>query len=412
MRHSRDCTRLKRSADTAMQRDLRDVDEAEGPAKRACLRSPTQPSFIQTQTPVEVIQRIFALLHPNEAIRMRRLCSFVNKCILDRHFAVRNLNHSIATLNSNTPFSTANNSSCQSAVVTSIPTKPNKYMLRNAKRFAKAFPTPLDRSWFLWPDSFQQAYLHASATPNSSHPNQSSKSNNSSVQTLPPLSETHRLPWAARNLTGIIPRALGCLQKLTYLNLSGNHLHGTIPSDLGNLTSLIELDLSSNAFTGGGIPKEFGNLTRLRRLNLSNNALGGSIPVELSRLENLEILYLVCVGLSGEIPSELSRLTKLKEMHISCNRGLRGVIPPDLWKCTQLEILCLSGNALTGCVPRELSRLEKLKVCDLGMNRLVGVVPVEVVQLPVLRELKLGGNLLVQPDEFVDARKELQRVLK
>ncbi|KAJ3235608.1 hypothetical protein HDU81_000308 [Chytriomyces hyalinus] len=403
MRHSHDCNHLKRSAEAAMQRDLGDINDVESPAKRRCMHSLAQPSFLQTQTPVEVIQRIFALLHPNEAIKMRRLCSFVNNCILDRHFAVRNLNHSIATLTSNTPFS-SKNSNCQSTVVASIPTKPNKYMLRNAKRFAKAFPTPLDRSWFLWPDSFQQAYIHASATPNSSHITASK-----SEQTLPPLSETYRLPWAARNLTGIIPRALGSLQKLTYLNLSGNHLHGTIPSDLGNLTSLVELDLSSNAFIGGGIPKEFGNLTRLRRLNLSNNSLGGVIPAELSRLENLETLFLVCVGLSGEIPSELSRLAKLKEMHISCNRGLRGVIPQELGNCAQLEVLCLSGNALAGCIPRELSRLEKLKVCDLGMNRLVGVVPVEVVQLPLLKELKLAGNLLMQADSCVDARKELKR---
>ncbi|TPX74571.1 hypothetical protein CcCBS67573_g04162 [Chytriomyces confervae] len=320
----------------------------------------------------------------------------------------RNLNHSIATLNPNTPFSATNNSSnCQSTTVASIPTKPNKYMLRNAKRFAKAFPTPLDRSWFLWPDSFQQAYIHASATPNSSHSNQSKP--NSSEQTLPPLSETYRLPWAARELTGIIPRALGSLQKLTYLNLSGNHLHGTIPSDLGNLTSLIELDLSSNAFIGGGIPKEFGNLVRLRRLNLSNNALGGCIPVELSRMENLETLFLVCMGLSGEIPSELSRLAKLKELHISCNRGLRGVIPQDLGNCALLEILCLSGNALTGCIPRQLSLLEKLKVCDLSTNRLIGQVPVELVQLPLLQELKLGGNGLAQPCSSVNARNGIKR---
>ncbi|KAJ3238651.1 hypothetical protein HDU78_003395 [Chytriomyces hyalinus] len=339
---------------------------------------------------------------------MRRLCSFVNNCILDRHFAVRNLNYSIATLHSNTPFSATNNSSnCQSTAVASIPTKPNKYMLRNAKRFAKAFPTQLDRSWFLWPDNFQQAYIHASATPNSSHSNQSKP--NSSEQTLPPLSETYRLPWAARELTGIIPRALGSLQKLTYLNLSGNHLHGTIPSDLGNLTSLIELDLSSNAFIGGGIPKELGNLVRLRRLNLSNNALGGCIPVELSRLDNLETLFLVCMGLSGEIPSELSRLTKLKELHISCNRGLRGVIPQDLGNCALLEILCLSGNALTDCIPRQLSLLEKLKVCDLSTNRLIGQVPVELVQLPLLQELKLGGNGLTQPCSSVNARNGIKR---
>ena len=54
----------------------------------------------------------------------------------------------------------------------------------------------------------------------------------------------------SRTLNGIIPPALGELDKLSSLDLGSNGLTGEIPSELGGLTDLARLRLSGNRFTG------------------------------------------------------------------------------------------------------------------------------------------------------------------
>ncbi|XP_042512451.1 receptor-like protein 7 [Macadamia integrifolia] len=78
---------------------------------------------------------------------------------------------------------------------------------------------------------------------------------------------------------GEIPKVIGNLNPLYFLNLSHNALIGRIPSSLGTLKQLESLDLSSNKL-GGDIPSQLISLTFLAVLNLSWNNLTGAIPME------------------------------------------------------------------------------------------------------------------------------------
>ena len=57
-----------------------------------------------------------------------------------------------------------------------------------------------------------------------------------------------------------IPKFLGSMERLRYLNLSGAGFGGVIPHQLGNLSNLIYLDRSYNNFNGTQIPKFLGSI--------------------------------------------------------------------------------------------------------------------------------------------------------
>uniref|UniRef100_A0A7N0UZ54 Large ribosomal subunit protein uL15/eL18 domain-containing protein n=1 Tax=Kalanchoe fedtschenkoi TaxID=63787 RepID=A0A7N0UZ54_KALFE len=62
---------------------------------------------------------------------------------------------------------------------------------------------------------------------------------------------------------------------------------GAIPKEIGLLSKMVFLDLSENRLTGP-IPDEIGNCTALQMLNLSNNTLGRTLPNSLSTLSRLQ----------------------------------------------------------------------------------------------------------------------------
>ncbi|XP_062079904.1 receptor-like protein EIX1 [Humulus lupulus] len=103
---------------------------------------------------------------------------------------------------------------------------------------------------------------------------------------------------------------------IVVLNLRTNDLDGEIGPSLIELKQLRHLDLSSNSFTI--IPKFIGSLTRLRYLNLLYNPFIGAIPSHLGNLTRLHSLYL---GSKGQLKADnlkwLSRLTSLRHYRIS-----------------------------------------------------------------------------------------------
>ena len=94
-----------------------------------------------------------------------------------------------------------------------------------------------------------------------------------------------KLDLTRDGLTGVIPAALGDLDKLDRLELANNRLTGSIPAALGKLTLLEHLGLDSNNLTGP-IPADIGNLTNLVRVYLYENNLTGPIPPEMGNLTN------------------------------------------------------------------------------------------------------------------------------
>lgn len=78
------------------------------------------------------------------------------------------------------------------------------------------------------------------------------------------------------------------------LNLSMSGLHGVLDSNstLFQLVHLQKLDLALNNFNFSSIPRQLGNLSRLVYLNLSQSFFYGKIPSELSKLSELSALDL------------------------------------------------------------------------------------------------------------------------
>lgn len=146
-----------------------------------------------------------------------------------------------------------------------------------------------------------------------------------------------------RQTLGPIPPAVGDLDQLKVLSLSGGVLGGTIPPEVGRLRALQMLDLRGG-FVSGMIPAELGELTQLVRLDLAYNHLSGPIPKALGELAALRMLDLSNNELSGTIPSELAQLANLNEVH-------------------------LGGNYLTGCIPTGLRPTGSHSYRDLGLPR-------------------------------------------
>ncbi|KAK2359401.1 putative leucine-rich repeat receptor protein kinase [Trifolium repens] len=92
----------------------------------------------------------------------------------------------------------------------------------------------------------------------------------------------NRIRFATLNLT-----AFHNLESL-FINNAG--LKGTIPKEIGLLSKLNYLDLSFNSLVGK-IPPSLGNLTKLTHLNLSNNNLTGMVPTSLCNVNNIDISY-------------------------------------------------------------------------------------------------------------------------
>ena len=89
------------------------------------------------------------------------------------------------------------------------------------------------------------------------------------------------------------------------LFLGRNNLSGQIPRELGNLTDLEYLDLAHNDISGP-VPSELGSLSALTYLGLGTNDLTGALPLEVSALSNLETLSIgknptLCIPLELQI---------------------------------------------------------------------------------------------------------------
>ncbi len=264
------------------------------------------------------------------------------------------------------------------------------------------------------------------------------------------LANLEDLSLGYNSLSGTIPPELGNLANLKDLGLGGNGLSGPIPPELGNLANLAYLRLGGNSLSGT-IPPELGNLANLKDLGLGGNSLSGPIPPELGAAPQLTSLFLWGNGLTGPIPPELGNLAGLKELHLTDN-DLSGTVPRELTRLS-LTLFWWAGNpglcmpdtaafaAWAGtigdygpppdpgaalCTQGERTALDALygaaggpgwtnaagwpdgppesrhgvrtdadgrvTAIDLSANGLVGVLPVALGDLTLLRELRLDGN--------------------
>ncbi|RDX82637.1 LRR receptor-like serine/threonine-protein kinase ERL1, partial [Mucuna pruriens] len=250
------------------------------------------------------------------------------------------------------------------------------------------------------------------------------------------------------NFEGIpIPKFIGSLSMLRYLDLSFAKFAGMIPTHLGNLSSLNYLDISESSLwvrdvswlsalsllqylhmnsinitstshelfqAVSMIPSlnlsscnlvtlppslPFENFTSLSVLDLSVNHFNSSIPSWLFNMSNLTDIDLSFSSLTGSLPVlRRGNLCKLQNLDLS-NNDLTGDITQMLEtfsSCTNqsLMFLNLNSNKLTGTLPHSLGLFNSLCDLDLSSNSLSGPIPASVGNLSNLGSLNLEGNMM------------------
>ena len=258
------------------------------------------------------------------------------------------------------------------------------------------------------------------------------------------------LELIANNLEGQIPAAVGRLDQLRNLELSGAPAYGAVCSLTntrkevgagwrGSASEAENYDLRSQvthsvrdrtlrvdvvvnvpprALSSAGtrlrgpgnrllgrIPPELGNLANLESLGLGANELSGPLPPELGKLVNLTKLWLPGNQLTGSLPRELGNLTRLERLVLTVSydysldppgprASLSEPLPPELGNLKNLWDLDLFGHKFTGPIPPEFGALTKLQLLHLACNRVTGTLSSELRQLSDLRFLSLFGNRL------------------
>ena len=173
---------------------------------------------------------------------------------------------------------------------------------------------------------------------------------------------------------------------LDHLGLAHNELTGDIPKALGQLTVLTWIEIAWNKLTGT-IPTELGNLTNLEYVRVAGNGFEDCIPepwrlIEKNDFSRLDIIY---CGANPSDPEDKAVLVKLysatngDEWHHNDNwlsdqplATWHGVQVDAQGKVTELD---LSWNNLDGTLIREVGQLNQLTSLTLNGNELSGCLP-------------------------------------
>jgi Leucine-rich repeat (LRR) protein len=182
-----------------------------------------------------------------------------------------------------------------------------------------------------------------------------------------------------------IPNTIGRLKKLKYLDLRHNNIK-SLPPEITNLNSLEILDLHGNKLNN--LPESMGGFKSLKKLELGLNELK-FLPNSINNLLTLEILGLGGNKLSIDF-SLLVNLISLKELNLYDNNI--EILPDEIGSLNTLETLILRNNSLK-ILPESFKKLKFLKKLDLSWNNLTSI-PEWIDSLFSLEELNLWGNNL------------------
>ncbi|KAF2321556.1 hypothetical protein GH714_000402 [Hevea brasiliensis] len=161
------------------------------------------------------------------------------------------------------------------------------------------------------------------------------------------------------------------------ISLSYMPFKGEIGSSLLELQYLTYLDLSLFEGSETSIPKFIGSLTNLRYLNFSGCNFIGTIPYQLRNLTripislgnpfSLEALDLSWNNLTGEVPN-LSNFSFIKELRLPMNK-LNGSLTESTGLLSNVEVMDISSNSMNGVISDiHFLTLSKLRHLDISLN--------------------------------------------
>ncbi|KAB2631587.1 LRR receptor-like serine/threonine-protein kinase GSO2 [Pyrus ussuriensis x Pyrus communis] len=203
-----------------------------------------------------------------------------------------------------------------------------------------------------------------------------------------------------------IPKFIGELKSLQYLNLSYASFGGEIPSSLGNLSSLNFLDLEGSHNLSSKNLNWLSHLSSLKYINLRRvdlSSTGVSWAYDINMLPSLLELHLSScqiesIPLSLQsinfLPLSLQRInfTSLLVLDMSHNGIKSSSFPSWFFNLTNLVTLDLSGNDFGDSFPSEFSNFKSLENLYLTGTGLKGQIPKVSGNLCKLKVLSLSWN--------------------
>lgn len=221
--------------------------------------------------------------------------------------------------------------------------------------------------------------------------------------------------FSDNQLTSLPPELFSDTKELKEIYLNNNTITVLAPGLFSDLVQLLVLDLSHNELTSDWInTSTFTGLKRLVFLDFSHNRVSKMEIAVFRDLHNLQILKMQDNFIEHIPENVFTSLTSLHTLILSNNRlttiesysfsGLHGlsvlsidsnriskIHPHSLRNCTSLQDLHINGNRLDE-VPIALKEIPQLKTLDLGENLIVSIENASFMTMQQMYGLRLTEN--------------------
>lgn len=208
------------------------------------------------------------------------------------------------------------------------------------------------------------------------------------------LSSLTTIRFSDNQLTSLPPELFSDSKDLKEIYLNNNTITVLAPGLFSDLTQLLVLDLSYNELTSDWInTSTFSGLKRLVYLDFSHNRVS-KMEIALFRdLHNLQILKMQDNFIEHIPENVFSSLINLNTLTLSNNR-LTNIESYSFTGLQVLSVLSIDSNRITKIHPHALRNCSSLQDLHINGNRL-DVVPIALKEIPQLKTLDLGENLIV-----------------